>query len=456
MTRYARSKTILALGAAALSLPLVACGGGGPGGSVVSPAGGPAGTRALAALHDRIRVPGLEDRRFDQDGWWRVVEPVVTRSDLFRVDVVGQSGEGRPLRTITFGTGPVSVLLWSQMHGDESTATMSLADIYALVAREPENPLVRTILRGATVHTLPMLNPDGAQRFQRRNAQGIDINRDARALSTPEAKALKAVRDRVRPAFGFNLHDQGIGTRVGSSDEGVAIALLSPPFDDSGDINEVRRAAMEVMGVMIQAMDPMVGAHITKYDDTFNPRAFGDLITHWGTSTILIESGGWSDDPQKQYLRKVNFVAILSALQAIATGSYEGVGIDLYQGLPPNGRRVADLLIRGGTVVIPGLPSYQADLLVNYERPLLEEGGTIADIGDLAEAEARDTLSLEGLYLHPGPEALDRRGGGIQIAVGAPAYFTVTRREDGSELLFTFRGGPPPRGGPAQGLSRPR
>lgn len=443
MTRYARSKTTMALGAAALPLLVAACGVGAPAGSSAAPAGGGRSTNALSALHDRLRVPGLEGRRFDEDAWWRVVEPVVTRSDLFRVDVVGQSGEGRPLRTITFGNGPVTVLLWSQMHGDESTATMSLADIYALVARQPDNPLVRTILRGATVYTLPMLNPDGAQRFQRRNAQGIDINRDARALSTPEAKALKAVRDRVRPAFGFNLHDQGIGTRVGRSDDGVAIALLSPPFDDSGEINEVRRAAMEVMGVMIQAMDPMVGGHVTKYDDTFNPRAFGDLMTHWGTSTILIESGGWQGDPQKQYLRKVNFVAILSALEAIATGGYEGVGVDLYQTLPPNGRRLADLLVLGGTVVIPGLPSYQADLLINYDRPLLEEGGTISDIGDLAEVEARDTLSLEGLYLHPGPEALDRRGGGIQIAVGAPAYFTVTRREDGSEPLWTFRGSPP-------------
>jgi hypothetical protein len=321
---------------------------------------------------------------------------------------------------------------------------MSLADLYNLVAQHPDDPLVRTILRGATVHTLPMLNPDGAQRFQRRNAQGIDINRDARALSTPEARTLKAVRDRLEPLFGFNLHDQGIGTRVGRSDRGVAIALLSPPFDDSREINEVRQRAMEVMGVMLEAMDPLVGGHVAKYDDTFNPRAFGDLITQWGTSTILIESGGWADDPQKQFLRKVNFVAILSALESIARGSYVGAGREAYLDLPPNGRRIGDLLITGGTVVIPGLPSYQADLLVSYERPLLEEGGTLSEIGDLAETEARDTLSLAGLFIHPEEEALDRSGGGVQLAPGAAAWFNVSRREDGSEVLWTFRGGPPP------------
>jgi hypothetical protein len=395
---------------------------------------------SLAALHDDIRIPGLEDRRFHPEDYWRLVGPVVEGSGRFRVETVGESAEGRPLRTVSFGRGPVSVLLWSQMHGNESTASMALADLYALVARRPDHPAVRAILEGATVHTLPVLNPDGAARFQRRNAQGIDVNRDARALSTPEGRTLKSVRDRLQPEFGFNLHDQGIGTRVGRTDRGVAIALLSPPFNQEREVNEVRQRAMEVMGVMIRAMDPMVGGHVARYDDSFNPRAFGDLITQWGTSTILVESGGWAGDSQKQYLRKVNFVALLAALEAIATGSYQGVGTELYEALLPNGRNVADLIITGGTVVAAGLPSFRADLLVRYADPLLEEGGTIADVGDLAGTEARDTLSLEGMFIHLADTALSRDDAGIQVLLGAPAFFTVDRREDGSQPLWTFRG----------------
>jgi hypothetical protein len=288
-----------------------------------------------------------------------------------------------------------------------------------------------------------MLNPDGAQRFQRRNAQGIDINRDARALATPEGRILKAVRDDVQPEVGFNLHDQGVGTRVGQTDRGAAIALLSPPFDHSREINDVRLRAMEVMGVMIESMRPLVGDHITRYGDAFNPRAFGDLITQWGTSTILVESGGWEDDPQKQHLRKVNFVALLAALESIATGSYQGYGTDAYQALPPNGRRIGDLIITGGTVVVPDLPPYRADLLVNYGKPLLEEDGTIEEIGDLAEVEARDTLSLDGLFIHPRDRALEHSDAGTQIRVGAPAFFSVSRRADGRNPLWVFRGGPP-------------
>ena len=96
-----------------------------------------------------------------------------------------------------------------------------------------------------------------------------------------------------------------------------------------------------------------------------------------------------------------------------------------------------------GTVVIPDLPPFRADLLVNYGKPLLEEEGTISEIGDLAEAEARDTLFLEGMYIHPAETALDRSPAGVQIQVGAPADFSVSQGSDGRDVLWTFRGALP-------------
>ena len=39
------------------------------------------------------------------------------------------------------------------------------------------------MLDNLTIHVVPMLNPDGAERYQRRNVQDIDINRDARAAA---------------------------------------------------------------------------------------------------------------------------------------------------------------------------------------------------------------------------------------------------------------------------------
>jgi hypothetical protein len=405
----------------------------------------------VRALYPSFRVQGLDDRTFAPEAWWDVVLPVVSGDPAFLVEEIGRSAEGRPLRHIAWGDGGTAVLLWSQMHGDESTASMALADILRFLSESPDHPLVTLLRERLRIHLFPVMNPDGAARFQRRNAQGIDLNRDARALATPEARALKALRDRLEPVFGFNLHDQAVGTRAGRSDRGTAIALLAPPFNEAREVNEVRHRAMEVAALMRTAMEPAIGGHIAKWDDTFNPRAFGDLMTAWGTSTILVESGGWEGDREKQFLREINVVGLLVALQAIADGSHAGVPVELYTSLPENGRRFGDLLLRGGTLVVPGLPSLRADVLVNFDHPLAERGGRVAEVGDLAEVEARETLDLEGLYLVALDAALERGEGGagvagVQIAPGAPAHFWVARDPEGRDLVWELRGDVVPAG----------
>lgn len=409
------------------------------GGSLAGPVSPPPTLPAeLMTIHEALKAPGLEDRRFNHQTYWSAMAPYLGGN--VSSTVAGRSAEGREIRHLTFGSGPTTVLLWSQMHGNESTASMALVDIVRFFHERGDHPLARRIAQGATIHMIPLLNPDGAERFQRRNAQGIDINRDARRLQTPEGQTLKAVRDALDPDFGFNLHDQGAAVRVGDSDRGAAISLLAPAFNEARDVDDKRRRAMQVASVLIEAMDPLVGGHIAKYDDTFNPRAFGDLMGAWGASTILIESGGWTDDPQKQHLRTTNFVGILTALDAIATGRYAEYDPGVYEGLDFNGRRVTDLLISGGTIVIPGLAPLAADMLVNYDRPLMKEGGVILDIGDLGESQAQDTLDVSGLYLIAMPSALDAGGG---LNTGAPAHFIVAEDAEGTRVRFRFEGGPP-------------
>lgn len=394
--------------------------------------------QGLEALHASVRVAGLEERTFTQAELWRAMEPILDGAQRLRVEEVGRSVEGRPLRSVTFGTGPTRVLMWSQMHGDESTATMALADIYAFIERNPTHPVARTIADNLTVTTIPMLNPDGAQRFQRRNAYGIDVNRDARMLATPEGRTLKRVFDAVDPDFAFNLHDQDVGTRLGDGDEHVAIALLAPAFDESRAVNDVRRRAMRVAGVFRAAVEPIVGGHIARYDDTFNPRAFGDLTTTWGASAVLVESGVWPDDPEKQHLRLANFVGLLAALHAIADGSYADADDRLYTELPENGRSLPDLLVTGGTLVLPGREPLRADLMIEFRNGARRTDGFVSDIGDLGGRQALDTLDLGGLYVVPAAEMLEPSEG-PQVQPGAPARFHVASTPDGPPL-WRFQG----------------
>ncbi len=395
-------------------------------------------TPELVALHDDIRVSGLDQRRFGPEAYWHILGPILDAGPALVCEQVGESAEGRPLRMVSCGDGEVTVLAWSQMHGDESTASMALADIFSFLARCPAHPLARSLPRRLRLHFVPMLNPDGAARFQRHNAAGIDVNRDARRLATPEGRALKAVRDRVRPDFGFNLHDQSIRFRVGDSDRMAAIALLAPAFNAGRAINERRATAMRVCGVVRQAIEPLVGGHVARYEDTFNPRAFGDLMGVWGASTILIESGGWPGDPEKQYLRKVNFVGILSALASIADGSHAEVDLALYDGLPPNGRLVSDLLLSGGTLIAPGLAPIVADVLIEYRDPLARSGATIVEVGDLAEREARETVAVDGLFLVAGKGHEDS-GGRVRLRPGTPADLAIARDPAGREVVRRIR-----------------
>ncbi|MGI9625663.1 MAG: M14 family zinc carboxypeptidase [Longimicrobiales bacterium] len=397
--------------------------------------------RDLAGAYSATKASGLDERRFTSDEYWAAFDPVLADKDGLRVTTIGRSAEGRPLRMIRLGDGAIPVLLWSQMHGNESTASMALVDVVNFLTTRRDHPTARAIHQALDVAIVPMLNPDGAERFQRRNAQGIDINRDARALQTPEGQALKRVRDDLEPEFAFNLHDQQVGTRVGTTSRGAAIALLAPPQDESRRVTPARGRAFRVSSVIRDAIEPFVQDHISKYDDTFNPRAFGDLITQWGASTILIESGSVPDDPQKQELRRINFVAILAALESIADGSYQIADPDRYHDLPYNGRSLADLVIRGGTLRIPGLPDLRADLLISYDEPLLETGGVITDIGDLRDVETRDTIDATGLYLLALDEALTfDEDGTAHLPTGAPAYLIASPLPDGSVPEWDFRG----------------
>ena len=240
--------------------------------------------------------------------------------DLFTLEKIGESVEGRSINYVRVGSGPMAVMLWSQMHGDEPTATSALFDLFEYLRRHRADASVKRLLSALTLHVVPMLNPDGAERFQRRNAQSIDINRDALRLQTPEGKTLKALRDRVKPQIGFNLHNQSWRTSVGDPPKPASISLLSVAFDEARTENAGRKLTKQVCAVIRDALEPFAPGQIGRYDDEFEVRAFGDNITLWGTPVVLIETGPWPSEEPDAALVRLNFVALLSALDALATG----------------------------------------------------------------------------------------------------------------------------------------
>ncbi|MBC7895558.1 MAG: peptidase M14 [Cytophagaceae bacterium] len=371
-------------------------------------------------IADRHRVQAVTHRRMPHAEYWRAIAPFLESSRL-KVEQVGTSMQGRALRAITFGRGSTTVLLWSQMHGDEATATMALADIIAWLTAPGDDARRDRLANTLTVTMVPMLNPDGAERFQRENAAGIDINRDARLLSTPEARTLKGLHDRLTPDFGFNLHDQNARTRVGRNGPQAGIALLAPAADAARSWGPLRTRARLVAATLARSFGSEIPGRVSKYDDAFNPRAFGDLMATWGTSTVLIESGALPDDPDKQALRRLNAAAIITALDAIATGAIESANPDDYERLPFNASGAYDLLVRGGQLVLPGSPPLRADVAINYDDAVARTGGRVREVGDLSAVAALDTVDASGLFLHVRSEAT---AGGV-LPLGARAAIDV-------------------------------
>ena len=340
---------------------------------------------------------------------------------------VGRSVPGREIYEMEYGRGPVKVFMWSQMHGDEPTATTALLDLFAYLHAHRREGWAKLVADKITLRAVPMLNPDGAELYQRRNLQGIDINRDARALSTPEGRLLKRLRDEWRPEVGFNLHNQNSRTAVGDTMKQAAISLLAVASDEARTDTPGRLRNKKLCGVMIAALAPFIEGHIGRYDDSFNPRAFGDLISQWGTPVILIETGALHGTTGHD-LAGLNFVALAAALRALADGSVEAASPAPYESLKENGGGLFDLVVRGGTIVNrhpeAGRPEggvavapYAADLAINIDRGRGAEGEArrafVNEIGDLAGvARGLEEVDANGFYvttsggsLRPGGEA---------------------------------------------------
>lgn len=357
----------------------------------------------LYQSYDRYKEKALTHRKFKHSDILPLVEKLKQQKE-FTVKKIGESAEGRELNLVSIGNGKIKIFLWSQMHGDESTATAALFDIFNFLSDSSNKEFCGDIFSKVSLYFLPMVNPDGAERFRRRNLYDIDLNRDAARLQTPEAIILKTVFDSLKAEFGFNLHDQSHRYSVGNSFRTAALSFLAPAFNYEKDINNVRERAVQVIGNMYQALSQFIPGHIAKYSDDFEPRAFGDNFQKWGTSTILIESGGWKDDPEKQFLRKLNFIAILSAIKIIADESYKTTSKDVYESIPFNDKYIFDLILRNVRIE-SGKENIKVDIGINLDEVGYKDGkkfyyrSQVVDLGDLSVFYGYNDLDFDGYQI---------------------------------------------------------
>lgn len=300
----------------------------------------------------------------------------------FELTQVGTSSKGLPIKALTIGNGPIKVLMWSQMHGNEATSTKGIMDVmYFLKANA-------AFLAPFSVQLLPMLNPDGAAAYTRVNANGVDLNRDAVQQSQLETHALFKVYDAFQPDYCFNLHDQR--TLFGVNGAPCMLSYLSPAADADKSITEARKQAMGIIGYMNQRLQQHLSNQVGRYDDTYNPNCVGDCFQAKGTPTILFECGQSGKDYDREATRKWFSFSVVEALQCIANNSFM---FAVYDRIPEVKKSYVDVLIHH----IP-YNNTQISVAIQYEEKLISNGivfvPTLHSKGDLAMLNAHKIIDL--------------------------------------------------------------
>ena len=263
------------------------------------------------------------------------IEPILQKWNTnHQLKVEGNSVLHNPIYSCTVGTGKTKILIWSQMHGNESTTTKALLDLLLFLNSRTEEAQV--FLNHFTLLCFPILNPDGALAYTRENANGIDLNRDAQDLSQPESQILRKAFDDFQPDYCFNLHDQRTIFGAGNTGKPATVSFLAPAYNQECEYNDNRLQAVEVIVAMNNTLQHLIPNQVGRFDDAFNLNCVGDTFQLLAVPTILFEAGHFANDYQREETRKFIFLALLSGFQHIYENVIVNNKIEDYLRIPQN------------------------------------------------------------------------------------------------------------------------
>ena len=296
------------------------------------------------------------------------------------ISEVGTSSLGKSIYMMSMGTGSIKVLAWSQMHGNESNATHAMLDMLETFKHAPL--LKKELFSKITLDFIFMLNPDGSEKWERRNAMEIDMNRDFHKLSSKEFPVLKKIAQTGGYMYGLNLHEQRtIFTTDGTNP--ATLSFLAPSVNFERELTETRKKAMAVIVKIFERMKDLLPTQIGRYSDEFYPTSAGDNFTKMGLPTILYEGGHFADDYLRVESRKYYTVALYEGLKAISELNGDTLDYDQYFQIPENIESHYDLIYRN--VSLNTDFECILDIAVQYREVYMEGENEISFIPIVAE-----------------------------------------------------------------------
>ena len=286
---------------------------------------------SFTALYTKVKEENISGRYITNIHLERFLE---SQNSTYLKSILGYSVLEKPIHVIEVGTGKIKILIWSQMHGNESTTTKAIIDFLNFL--DSENSVAKSIRNNFTLKIIPILNPDGAELYTRENANKIDLNRDFLNLSQPESNLLMDLFYSFSPDFCFNMHDQRTIFSVGDTAKPATISFLAPSFNDNRDLNEVRERAINVIVDINTILQELIPGQVGRFDDSYNRNCVGDTFQNLGTSTILFEAGHYPNDYQREVSREVVFVSLMAACESIMNKTFLDNRIEIYMNIPQN------------------------------------------------------------------------------------------------------------------------
>jgi hypothetical protein len=321
-------------------------------------------------------------------GRYIVLENIMTLLEKIKikneVQIIGKSVLEKTIYVCKIGSGKTKILLWSQMHGNESTTTKALFDFINVLNSDTD--LSKQLLSEFTFCCIPMLNPDGAELYTRENANKVDLNRDSQDQSQPESKILRAVFEDFKPNFCFNLHDQRTIYAVADSGKSATISFLAPAYNEACEVNASRLKAIKLIASINAVLQNYIPGQVGRFDDSFNINCVGDTFQFFGVPTILFEAGHFAEDYEREETRKFIFYAMISAFITLLENDIVSKGIEDYLNIPQNKALFYDFIYKNIKINYDGI-----EIITNFAAQYNEElinnqicfNAQIVEVGEL-------------------------------------------------------------------------
>ncbi|MXS72922.1 peptidase M14 [Flavobacteriaceae bacterium W22] len=259
------------------------------------------------------------------------------------IQEIGRSFLDQPVYQFSIGSGEITVLAWSQMHGNESNATHAMLDLLETLKKEPA--IQKELFEKIKLDFVFMLNPDGSEKWTRLNASDIDLNRDFHNEASVEIKILKKIAASKKYDYALNLHEQRtIFTTDGLNP--ATLSFLAPAENEERTVTENRKQCMAVIAEVYLKLKKLIPNSIGRYSDEFYPASTGDNFIKSGMPTILFEGGHFIDDYTRKETRKYYTIALYYALDAMCKLRSGTEGWEIYNDIPENKETHYDVIYR--------------------------------------------------------------------------------------------------------------